>query len=95
MPGGTVNVAAGEYPEQVTITKSLNLIGAGETTTTIHAPTTRTGMVTHGTTVHDYLLAAYATSGTIDVRVEGFTLNVNGQNKTAGTARLMGCSSAM
>ncbi|HBG74617.1 MAG: hypothetical protein A2X25_11335 [Chloroflexi bacterium GWB2_49_20] len=88
--GSTVNVAAGTYTEQVTITKSLELIGAGEGSTTILAPTARAGSVTHNGTTHDYLLAAYATNGTIDVRVEGFTLDVNGQNKTTGTARLDG-----
>ena len=92
-PNGTVNVAAGSYTEQVTITKSLDLIGAGEGSTTILAPSTRTGSVTSVTTVttvHDYLLAAYAPSGTIDVRIQGFTLDVNGQNKTAGTAQMDG-----
>jgi hypothetical protein len=36
--GGTVNVAAGNYPEQVTISKSLTLIGAGAATTNIITP---------------------------------------------------------
>ncbi len=36
--GTTIDVAAGTYTEQVTIDKSLDLIGAGETTTTIEAP---------------------------------------------------------
>ena len=88
--GDTIHVAAGTYTEQVTITRSLDLIGAGEGSTTILAPAVRIGSVTHGGTAHDYLLAAYATSGTIDVRVQGFTLDVNAKNKTAGTARLDG-----
>ncbi len=88
--GDTINVAAGTYPEQITITKSLTLIGAGEGTTTIISPATRALSVTQGANIHDYLLAAYALSGTIDVRVEGFTLDVNGLNKTTGTARLDG-----
>lgn len=37
-PGGTVNVAAGTYTEQVTIPKRLILTGAGAATTTIKAP---------------------------------------------------------
>lgn len=88
--GGTVHVAAGSYTEQITINKSLDLIGEGETTTTILAPDVRAGAVTQGATVHDYILAAVASSGTIDVRVEGFTIDVNSKNKTAGTARLDG-----
>lgn len=34
---GTVNVAAGTYTEQVTITKDLSLLGAGQATTTVQA----------------------------------------------------------
>ncbi len=68
--GDTINVAAGTYTEQILIQKSLSLIGAGRSTTTIRAPATRTGVVTNGATVHDYLLAAYAANSTIDVRVE-------------------------
>jgi hypothetical protein len=36
--GGTVNVASGNYPEQVIIGKSLTLAGAGAATTTIATP---------------------------------------------------------
>ncbi|MGD0283897.1 MAG: right-handed parallel beta-helix repeat-containing protein, partial [Dissulfurispiraceae bacterium] len=85
-----VDVLAGTYTEQVTITKSLELIGAGEDSTKILAPSSRTGTVTQGTTVHDYIVAAYAPSSTIDVRIEGFTIDANGQNKTPGTAQLDG-----
>ncbi|MDD5489446.1 MAG: Ig-like domain-containing protein [Candidatus Moranbacteria bacterium] len=88
--GGTVNVAAGTYEEQVTIGKSLDLIGAGKATTTILAPETRTSSVSQSGTAHDYILAAYASSGTIDARVEGFTIDADSQNKTAGTARIDG-----
>lgn len=88
-PDGTVYVAAGTYPEQVTINKSLDLIGDGKTTTTILAPAVRTGSVTQGT-IQDYVLAAYAPSSTIDVRVEGFTIDVGSRNKTSGTARIDG-----
>jgi parallel beta-helix repeat protein len=84
-----VDVLAGSYTEQVTITKSLELIGAGEGTTKILAPSLRTGTVTQGT-VHDYIVAAYAPSLTIDVRIEGITIDANGQNKTPGTARIDG-----
>jgi parallel beta-helix repeat protein len=88
--GGTVYVAAGNYTEQITITKSLGLIGAGELSTTIIAPETRTGSVAQGSLIHDYLLAAYATTGTIDVLIEGFTFDIDSQNKTSGTDRLDG-----
>lgn len=36
--GATINVAAGNYPEQVSITKSLTVVGAGKAVTTIQAP---------------------------------------------------------
>ncbi|MEZ4388836.1 MAG: FlgD immunoglobulin-like domain containing protein [Candidatus Krumholzibacteriia bacterium] len=36
--GGVVNVAAGTYQEQVIIDKSLSLLGAGATSTTVEAP---------------------------------------------------------
>ena len=36
--GGTVHIAAGTYTEQVTITQSLTLDGAGAAVTTIQAP---------------------------------------------------------
>ena len=89
-PGDNIIVAAGNYTEQLTINKSLDLIGAGEATTTITAPDVRTGSVTQSAIIHDYLLAAYASAGTIDVRVEGFTFNLNGKNKTAGTGQIDG-----
>jgi hypothetical protein len=38
LPTGTVNVAAGTYTEQVTITKALTLAGANEATTIVRAP---------------------------------------------------------
>jgi hypothetical protein len=37
-PGATINVAAGTYPEQVTIPKSVIVLGAGSALTTIQAP---------------------------------------------------------
>ncbi len=92
--GDTVHVTEGTYPEQVTINKSLDLIGDGETITTILAPDVWAGSVTQvlsdRTIIHDYLLAAYALSGTVDVRVQGFTLDVNSKNKTSGTGQMDG-----
>jgi hypothetical protein len=40
--GDTVNIAAGTYTEEVTINKSVALVGAGSTTTIIKAPSTLT-----------------------------------------------------
>jgi len=81
----TINVAAGIYTEQLTIIdKSLNLIGAGESTTTIKAPTSGRSTVSqpsagYSDIVWDYVVAAYSSSGTIDVKIEGFTIDANGQ----------------
>jgi parallel beta-helix repeat protein len=86
----TINVAAGTYAEQVTIDKSLDLIGAGESTTTIKAPSSRSNTVTQGSSVWDYIVAAYASSGTIDVKMQGFTINADSQGKAGGTDGLLG-----
>ena len=87
--GDTINVAAGTYTEQILIQKSINLLGAGKSTTIIKAPVTRTDTVTQGST-WDYIVAAYPTTGTIDVRIEGFTIDADSQPKTGGTAGLIG-----
>ena len=84
-------MVAGTYTEQITIGRSLDLLGAGETTTTIKAPAAdRAGSVTHDGETYDYIVDAYPSSGTIDVRIEGFTLVANGENKSAGTTRFAG-----
>jgi len=46
--GSTVSVAAGTYTEQVTVSKSLTLIGAGASTTTIKAPSKAPSTATLG-----------------------------------------------
>ncbi len=46
--GGTVKVCPGTYPEQVTITKNLTLIGVGPTASTVVVPAG--GLVTNGVT---------------------------------------------
>ncbi len=46
--GGTVKVCPGTYPEQVTITKNLTLIGIGPTASTVVVPAG--GLVTNGVT---------------------------------------------
>lgn len=97
--GDTITVAAGTYTEQVTIQKSVNLIGAGRATTVIQAPPApRAKSVVHtvtdasGTYVYtwDYVVGVYAASGTIAVRIEGFTLDANAQNQSAGTTQFAG-----
>ena len=93
-PGDTVRVQAGEYIEQVTINKSLDLIGAGVSDTIIKAPTSDRATVSwltdRGTEVNDYVVAAYTATDTIDVRIEGFTIDANEQGKTTATRRLDG-----
>lgn len=89
-PGCTINVAAGTYNEQILIQKSLTLKGVGSLTTIIQAPASpRAGSVVEGVT-WDYVVAAYPVSGTINVRIEGFTIDANNQNKTAGTGNFVG-----
>jgi len=89
--GDVINVAAGTYVEQVTIDKTLNLLGAGESVTTIQAPAAdRLGSVTEDGNIWDYIVAAYPSTGTIDVRVEGFTIDANGENKSSGAGRFAG-----
>ncbi|MFA5401208.1 MAG: right-handed parallel beta-helix repeat-containing protein [Dehalococcoidia bacterium] len=89
--GGTLNAAAGTYTEQVLIQKSLSIIGAGSATTVIKAPAApRAGSVVQGTWTWDYVVAAYPGSGTIDAHIEGFTIDANNQNKTAGTTAFAG-----
>lgn len=88
--GDTISIAAGTYTEQVTLQKSLDLIGASESTTTIQAPASRSGSVAEGSSTRDYIVGAYAATGTIDVRIEGFTVDANGQAKTPGTDEFVG-----
>jgi len=84
--GDTINVAAGTYTEQLLIQKGLTIIGAGRANTTIASPATpHAGSVMQGTEKWDYIVAAYPTTGTISVRIEGFTINDDNRNKTADT----------
>jgi parallel beta-helix repeat protein len=77
--GDTINVAAGLYSEQISISKSLNLVGDGESTTTIEAPTSgRSTEVENGIT-WDYVVAADGGGTPIDAKVQGFTIDANGQ----------------
>ncbi len=86
--GGTVNVAAGEYPEQITIHKDIIVNGAGINQTIVKAPLTRVNCVSGITGVgtnwmSDYILAAYpldwdgtqATGTPINVKITGITFD--------------------
>jgi hypothetical protein len=50
LPGDTIRIAPGTYVEQVLVTKSLNIVGAGIDTTTIKAPQTKVFDVPYGKT---------------------------------------------
>ena len=92
LPGETISVDAGEFPEQLLIQKDLILIGAGITQTIVKAPAT--GRVTApGYTAQvwtadnwttDYLLAAYPVDpingDPISVKITGFTFDADGQS---------------
>jgi parallel beta-helix repeat protein len=90
LDGDTINVAAGTYDEQLLIQESLTIIGAGEATTIIQAPATRAASIEQTPYTYDYIIAAYPASGTIDVRIEGFTIDANNQAETTGTNYLVG-----
>lgn len=64
---GTVNVAAGIYTEQITINKSLTLIGAGTGATTIQAP----GVLTNDP---DGAKTVVLFTGPITANFSGFTV---------------------
>lgn len=87
--GDEIDIPAGDYHEQLTVTKSLKLVGTGPTNANIYVPETRTRSVLQDTTVWDYVLAAYALSGTIDFSVRGLSL-VSSCHKTEGTDYLAG-----
>jgi len=88
--GDTINVAAGTYTEQVVIQQSVQLVGDGAGSTTIQLPATGTDTAAAGGKIWDYIIVAYPASGTIDVRIEGFTIDAAGLTKQADTAGLVG-----
>jgi len=69
----------GTYTEQLLITKSLTLIGAGESTTTIKALTSGRSTIVESGITWDYVVAVDGGGSTIDVKIEGFTIDANGQ----------------
>lgn len=66
---GNVHVASGTYTEQVTVNKSLNLIGAGASTTIIKAPATLPASSNITSTVVDI------NGSSITVDIGGFTVS--------------------
>ncbi len=73
--GGTVNVAAGTYLEQVTIKHPLTLTGAGADQTTVQAPTyaNRTRLARIGR-IFDYVVGTVDADGVV---VEGLTVDAH------------------
>ena len=89
LDGHVITVAAGTYTEQVLIQKSLTLTGAGIGNSVIKTPATRTLSLSHNGSTWDYLVAAYPASGSINVHIEGFTIDALNTNNITGT-RLAG-----
>ena len=77
--GGTINVAAGVYTEQVYITKSLDLIGVGSKPV-IKAPaaaTRTTHIIPESGRTFDPIIFADGGAGVIDVTVDNFDIDGN------------------
>ena len=70
-PGDTIRVKAGTYVEQVTITKSVNIVGDGIDATNIQAPAVMTPDTTYMQTYIVEIKGAAATVGITDLTVEG------------------------
>ena len=68
--GGTVHVAAGTYNENVSITKSLTLLGANAGTRATGAPRTPESVISTSNAGNDYTVDVNASNVTVD----GFTL---------------------
>lgn len=84
--GGTVNVAAGTYAEQLTISQSLSLIGAGLSSTTIQPPSAASG-----DEIEIAAGAAVALSGiTVDPASSLTGIDVNGGSLSASTIAIAG-----
>ncbi len=79
-PGGTLNVAAGTYIEQVAIDQSVNLIGAGQSSTTIQAPAGLSGdeiEITGGASVSLSGITVNPVSSLTGIDVNGASLAAN------------------
>ncbi|MBD3256841.1 hypothetical protein GF377_00310 [candidate division GN15 bacterium] len=73
--GGTVNVAAGTYVEQVDVGKDLTIVGEGIDITTVESPATLTAFFNTGS--NDNYPVVYAHDG--DVHLEDMTIDGAGQ----------------
>ncbi len=88
--GDTINVAAGIYTEQLLIQKNLILTGMGIDQTIVKAPTsgraTAPAFSAGSDFQADYIVAAYPVglTGTISVKVTGFTFDANNQTRIGG-----------
>ncbi len=87
IPGGTINVAAGTYSEQVVVSgKNLSILGAGRASTTILSPTT---LATQFTTSGPNKPVVFV-QGTSSVTLRDLTVDADGQgnanNRIQGVA---------
>ena len=72
LAGDTINVAAGAYPEDIDITKTLTIVGAGTATTTI------TGQSTDAVAIFLAPVNAAVDIRADNVKLSGFTINTPG-----------------
>ena len=82
--GDTIQVCAGTFAEQVMVTKSVKLVGAGSAQTTIVLPRPVTGT--------QDVVTIDGTSGGVDVEISGFTIKglaPTGECAPAGTTYLL------
>ncbi len=88
LSGGTVNVLAGTYEEQIDITKEIILSGEGRSVTNIISPLSLNVKFTTGTTtvVNNYPIIYM--NGVNNVMIEGFT--INGAGRGNGHVRFIG-----
>jgi len=78
--GDTVMVAAGIYEEQVVVTTSLALLGAGPGLTTVQAPPA----MSHGVGSHDYRAVISVEEPAVAVTMAGFTVDGLKRHPEAG-----------
>ena len=67
VPGDTILVAAGTYPEQLFISKNLTISGAGSASTIIQAP----GLIADPVLAERSIIAVF---GAVTVTISGFTI---------------------
>jgi uncharacterized protein (TIGR03118 family) len=89
--GGTVNVAAASYAENLSISRSVNLVGAGSGSTTLSGSNTGVGVfitapgvAITGVTVHGYALGLAAGSATTYLALTDVRFNSNGVGAGVG-----------